>query len=44
MAVNLINSLAQPLRRAIVNQVKRSALVMLENEALLNEMAKKYAQ
>ena len=30
--------------RAIVNQVKRSALVMLENEALLNEMAKKYAQ
>ncbi len=26
--------------RAIVNQVKRSALVMLENEALLNEMAK----
>ena len=30
--------------RAVVNQVKRSALVMLENEALLNEMAKKYAQ
>ena len=30
--------------RAIVNQVKRSALVMLENEALLTEMAKKYAQ
>ena len=26
--------------RATVNQVKRSALVMLENEALLNEMAK----
>ena len=41
MAVNLINFLAQLLRRARCESgVKRSALVMLGNEALLNEMAK----